>query len=346
MFGMKRSIVLLAGVLAVAAVVALAGAWQLQRYLNTPLDVPEGGLTFEILPGTAFSSVSRNLTALNVLQHPRLLNGYVRWSGKAQRVRAGEYYIAEGVTPNVLLDMFISGAVKMHSFTIVEGWTYREMLVALANNDAVEHTVEYEDWPAVLESLSTDYQHPEGLFLPETYHFPRHTPDTELLKQAFDAMQVVLQQEWDGRDLNLPIKTPYEALILASIIEKETALAEERPRISGVFVRRLQSRMRLQTDPTVIYGIGEGFDGNLTRKHLRTDTTYNTYTRHGLPPTPIALPGKAAIAAAVHPQAGTEVYFVATGLGDGSHQFSSTKQEHDAAVREYLARQRATRKRD
>jgi len=346
MFGMKRPVVFLGGVLTVGVLVALMGMWQLHRYLNTPLEVPEGGLNFEILPGTAFSSISRNLTALNVLRHPRVLNGYVRWSGKAERVHAGEYQISEGITPAALLDMFISGDVKMHSFTIVEGWTYRELLIALASNDAIEHTVVYEDWPAVLESLSTDYEHPEGLFLPETYLFPRHTPDTDLLKQAFDALQVVLQQEWDGRDVNLPMKTPYEALILASIIEKETALAAERPRISGVFVRRLQLRMRLQTDPTVIYGIGDDFDGNLTRKHLRTDTTYNTYTRRGLPPTPIALPGKAAIAAAMHPQAGSEVYFVATGLGDGSHHFSSTKQEHDAAVREYLARQRAKRKQD
>ena len=165
----------------------------------------------------------------------------------------------------------------------------------------------------------------------------------DIANQAFDAMQAVLTEEWDRRDVNLPLKSPYEALILASIIEKETALAEERPRISGVFVRRLQLRMRLQTDPTVIYGIGDVFDGNLTRRHMRTDTLYNTYTRHGLPPTPIALAGKAAITAALHPQSGNEVYFVASGLGDGSHTFSATKEQHDAAVRQYLARQRANR---
>jgi UPF0755 protein len=281
-----------------------------------------------------------------VLQHAPVLNLYVRWTGKAQRVRAGEYHIDEGSTPGSLLDKFISGEVKMHAFTIVEGWTYRELIRALAANDVIEHSLLYEDWPAVLESLTADYDHPEGLFLPETYHFPRHTTDLELLRQAFAALQSVLAEEWNRRDTNLPLKTAYEALILASIIEKETALAEERPRISGVFVRRMQSRMRLQTDPTVIYGLGEEFDGNLTRKHLRTDTTYNTYTRHGLPPTPIALPGKAAIIAAPHPLTGTEVYFVASGLGDGSHHFSTTKQEHDSAVRRYLARQRATAKQD
>ena len=164
------------------------------------------------------------------------------------------------------------------------------------------------------------------------------------MRQAYDLLQAALAEEWDERAVGLPIATPYEALVLASIIEKETALADERPRIAGVFVRRLQRRMRLQTDPTVIYGVGTEFDGNLTRTHLRTDTPYNTYTRRGLPPTPIALPGRAAIHAALHPADGNEVFFVATGLGDGSHKFSETKEQHDAAVREYLARQRAGRK--
>ncbi len=340
---LKRHIAGLVGLFAAVLVVLLLGVSQLNRYLDAPLALPEAGLSFEILPGTAFVTVSQELAALKVLKYPSVLNGYVRWNGKAQQVRAGEYQIEAGSTLATLLDKFVSGDVKMHVFTIVEGWTYRELIVAMAAHDAIEKTLVFEDWRAMLETFSDRYEHPEGLFLPETYHFPRRTEDTVILRQAFDAMQSVLGEEWANRDASSPLRTPYEALILASIIEKETALAQERPRISGVFVRRLQRRMRLQTDPTVIYGIGDDFDGNLTRKHLRADTTYNTYTRHGLPPTPIALPGRAAIKAALHPQAGNEVYFVASGLGDGSHQFSATKAEHDAAVSEYLSRQRASR---
>jgi UPF0755 protein len=227
--------------------------------------------------------------------------------------------------------------------TIVEGWTFRELVAALQASSLLEHSIVYEDWPATLESFDAAATHPEGLFLPETYSFPKGTRDVDLLQQAFDLMQSTLQAEWEGRDQGLPIASPYEALILASIVEKETALATERPRIAGVFTRRLDKRMRLQTDPTVIYGIGVDFNGNLTRRDLRTDTPYNTYTRRGLPPTPIALPGKAAIHAALHPAAGNELFFVATGLGDGSHKFSETKAEHDAAVQEYLTRLRAAR---
>ena len=201
-----------------------------------------------------------------------------------------------------------------------------------------------EDWPALLESLGADTMHPEGLFLPETYRFPRNTTDRQLLGQAYRLMQEVLGEEWEQRSADARVRTPYETLILASIVEKETARADERPRIAGVFSRRLDKRMRLQTDPTVIYGIGPAFDGNLTRVHLRTDTPYNTYTRHGLPPTPIAMPGRAAISAALNPLDGTELYFVATGLPDGSHKFSTTKAEHDAAVAEYLAQLRRNRR--
>jgi UPF0755 protein len=196
----------------------------------------------------------------------------------------------------------------------------------------------------LLEELGAPVTQPEGLFLPETYRFPRNTTDRKLLGQAYALMQEVLDEEWQDRARDAPVKTPYEALILASIVEKETARADERPRIAGVFARRLATGMRLQTDPTVIYGIGPGFDGNLTRNHLQTDTPYNTYRRAGLPPTPIAMPGRAAIHAALHPAEGDELYFVATGLGDGSHAFSATKAEHDAAVAEYLRRLRKKRR--
>ena len=317
--------------------------WATDRYLNSPLDVPDGGISFEIKPGTAFTTVSRELVRAEILTYPQVFNWYARLRGKAQSIHAGEYFIESGSTPRSVLRKFVAGEVTLYTFAIIEGWTYRELIDALAAHPAIESTLAFEDWPAFLETLTVQYDHPEGLFLPETYLFPKYSKDRDILRQAFDAMQVVLAKEWHQRAVNLPLKTPYEALVLASIIEKETALADERPRISGVFVRRLQQRMRLQTDPTVIYGLGADFDGNLTRKHLRADTRYNTYTRHGLPPTPIALPGQAAITAALNPLDGSEVYFVASGLGDGSHIFSTTKDQHDTAVRKYLARERATR---
>ena len=235
--------------------------------------------------------------------------------------------------------------MKLYSFTIVEGWNHWELLQALHQHAFIAATLSDEDWGGLLEELGATAGHPEGLFLPETYRFPRNTSDREILRQAFGLMQEVLEEEWAGRQEELPISTPYEALILASIIEKETARADERERISGVFSRRLEKRMRLQTDPTVIYGIGPDFNGNLTRRDLRTDTPYNTYTRNGLPPTPIAMPGRAAIHAALHPAPGKELYFVATGLGDGSHAFSETKAQHDDAVAEYLRRLRQQRNR-
>ena len=238
---------------------------------------------------------------------------------------------------------FTSGAVKLYSFTIIEGWNRWDLLKALDAHPHLDATLTDEDWPAFLETLGADTAHPEGLFLPETYRFPKATSDREVLTQAYGLLQETLATEWASRSDASVVTTPYEALILASIIEKETARVDERRRIAGVFTRRLQKRMRLQTDPTVIYGIGKDFNGNLTRKDLRTPTPYNTYTQHGLPPTPIAMPGQAAINAALHPLDGEELFFVATGLGDGSHKFSVTKDEHDAAVAEYLKQLRSNR---
>lgn len=321
-------------------VVAVAG-WQARTFLKAPLNIPSEGIIFEVAQGSAFGKVSQDLAELDVLDNPSWLRWYGRLTGKAASVRAGEYVLESGLTPETLLEKLVVGDVQLYSFTIVEGWNYRELLQALNAHPAVETTLAYEDWPALLDSLDSEHDFPEGLFLPETYRFPKSTRDVEILRQAFEYMREALLEEWSERDAELPLDSAYDALVLASIIEKETALAEERPQIAGVFVRRLRSNMRLQTDPTVIYGVGEEFDGNLTRRHLRTDTPYNTYTRHGLPPTPIALPGRAAIHAALHPAAGSEIFFVATGLGDGSHQFSNTREEHEAAVQEYLKRLRS-----
>ena len=341
---MKRiALILATGALAIVAA-AGAGVWQVNRFMATPVVVPDGGALFEISPGSSFSSVARKLVSEQIIEDDFWYRLYARWTGEAQGIQAGEYLIAVGATPQTLLEQFTQGAVRLYSFTIIEGWNHRDLLQALQANEAVVASMTEEDWPSLLQDLGAPAIHPEGLFLPETYRFPRDTTDRELLSQAYRLMQEVLDDEWQARGEEAPVKTPYEALVLASIVEKETARADERPRIAGVFARRLEKGMRLQTDPTVIYGIGPGFDGNLTRKHLQTDTPYNTYRRGGLPPTPIAMPGRAAINAVLHPADGEELFFVATGLGDGSHKFSVTKAEHDAAVAEYLRRLRQKRK--
>ncbi len=343
-----------------AAVVLVVGilAWQLDRAMTTELDIPEEGATFVIEPGSSFTKITRDLVDAGLIENDFWLRLSARLSGAAGRIQAGEYRIEQGATPSLLLSQFQQGSVQLYSFTIVEGWNRYDLLNALRDNDLIEASLTDEGWPAFLDELrqtvaqppgvwdtmGLSHDNPEGLFLPETYRIPRGISDRDFLTIAFTLMQSTLINEWSQRSADSVVSTHYEALILASIIEKETARADERQRISGVFTRRLQKRMRLQTDPTVIYGIGPGFNGNITRKDLRTDTPYNTYTRHGLPPTPIAMPGQAAIHAALHPADGEELFFVATGLGDGSHKFSKTKDEHDAAVAEYLKRLRQKRR--
>lgn len=341
---MKRLLFPFLSLLLVAIVTLVFVTRQVNTFMSTELSIPESGIEFEIPAGSSFASVSARLIAAGAIDDDQWLRLYVRWHEVGGGIQAGDYLLETGATPLSLLEKFTTGAVRLYAFTLVEGWNHREVLAALQANEAINATMSNEDWPALLESLGATVTHPEGLFLPETYRFARNTTDRELLKQAYDLMQTVLQEEWDARAADAPVKSAYEALVLASIVEKETARADERAKIAGVFARRLTLRMRLQTDPTVIYGIGPSFDGNLTRVHLRTDTAYNTYTRHGLPPTPIAMPGRAAINAALNPAEGQELYFVATGLGDGSHRFSTTKAEHDAAVAEYLVRLRRNRR--
>lgn len=337
---MRRPLIALAVVVAIGLSLIAFGLVRISQFMSTPLTVEGDGLTFEIESGAAFGEISRQLEEAGIISSADMLRWYARWSDQAASVQAGEYRIAAGTTPTALLEQFTRGSVQLYSFTIIEGWNHRDLMQAVQAHPQITPNMSDEDWPALLSELGADTQHPEGLFLPETYRFAKGTSDRALLTQAYEHMQTALQEEWATRDTTSPVKTAYEALILASIVEKETARADEREKIAGVFARRLVQRMRLQTDPTVIYGIGPNFNGNLTRHDLRTDTPYNTYTRHGLPPTPIALPGRAAIHAALHPAAGEELYFVATGLSDGSHKFSRTKDEHDAAVREYLQRLR------
>jgi UPF0755 protein len=341
---MKRVLIVVGAIVFIAVFASAYGVHRSEQFMNSPMHVPADGIPFEVRAGSSFSGVSNDLVAAGLIVDDFWFRLAVRRRSLGGSIQAGDYHIAVATTPEALLQQFIAGTVRMYSFTLVEGWNYREVLQALHAHDAVDATMSNADWQSLLQELGSTAGHPEGLFLPETYKFPRHTTDKQLLTRAFELMQNVLAEEWQSKAGVTGLQTPYDALVLASIVEKETARADERAKIAGVFIRRLQIRMRLQTDPTVIYGLGPEFDGNLTRVDLRTDTPYNTYTRHGLPPTPIAMPGRAAINAALHPVEGESLFFVATGLGDGSHLFSATKAEHDAAVAEYLQRLRQRRR--
>ena len=325
--------------LALLVVIAAAGALWLKldydRFLETPLAV-DAPAAFEIRRGDSLRGVAQRLAAEGWLARPHFMVWLGRESGLAGRIQPGEYRVEPGVRPRELLERFARGAVIQYPVTIVEGWTVPQLRAYLRSLDFLQHTLEGVPDAGLLEALGLPPGHPEGRFLPDTYHFPRATPDRAVLRRAHQAMNDYLARAWEGRDPGLPLETPYQALILASIVEKETGLASERPQIAGVFIRRLKRGMRLQTDPTVIYGMGPDFDGNIRRRDLRRDTPYNTYTRQGLPPTPIALPGRAAIDAVLHPAPGDALYFVAR--GDGSHQFSATLAEHDRAVRKYQLR--------
>jgi UPF0755 protein len=330
----------------VALLILIAGAFAangvFQRWLSTPMSLqqPEA---FEIPPGQPLAATARELEARGWLDRPSWLVAYARVTGADARVRAGEYEITPGTTPRQLLELFESGKVIQHMVTFVEGWTFRELRRVLAREPQLAHRLPKLSDEEVMEKLGEAGQAPEGLFFPDTYVFAKGTSDLDVLRQARQRMRDELEVAWKDRASDLPIASPYEALILASIVEKETALESERPRIAGVFTTRLRRGMLLQTDPTVIYGLGAKFDGNLRRSDLERDGPYNTYTRTGLPPTPIALPGAEALRAAVRPDERGEIYFVATGLPDGSHTFSRTLGEHETAVGEYLARLRKRR---
>lgn len=318
-----------------AATALMTYAWQ---SLNTPLRFERDELRIVVEPGSSLARVGDKLHEEGFLAHPRFLQIYGRLTGSATNIKVGEFDIPRGTTPVQLIDLLVSGSVVQYSFTIIEGWDYREMLAALREHEAVELTG-FDD-RSLMELLGKPDLHPEGQFLPDTYHFPRGTRDLDVLARAHDALTEALDRAWQSRSDAVSVTTPYEALILASIIEKETGLESERRQIAGVFSRRLSRGIRLQADPTVIYGLGEAWDGDIRRRDLDTDTPYNTYTRSGLPPTPIALAGTASIQAAVDPLPGDSLYFVATGEPDRSHYFSATLEEHNAAVQRYLRRQR------
>ncbi|MEO5629584.1 MAG: endolytic transglycosylase MltG [Thermomonas sp.] len=333
--------------LLLAVVALVAGIWTWQRYqgfANAPLAGNDRGDFLLVARGDSLDSVLRTLQAQGIRTGES-----VQWKllarklGAAGKLQVGEYALEPGIDPQQLLLAMRDGKVVRRKFTIVEGWNIREVRAALAKVELLEHASGDMDDVALMLALEHAGEHPEGRFLPETYAWVRGDSDLDLLRRAHDAMDTALDAAWKSRIDDLPIKSSDEALVLASIIEKETGIAEERPAIAGVFVRRLKIGMRLQTDPTVIYGMGAAYAGNIRRSDLTTDTPYNTYTRDGLPPTPIAMPGAAALRAATHPANGDALYFVAVGDGSGRHVFTRSLDEHQDAVREYLQRYRAQR---
>lgn len=309
-----------------------AGAW-LVWYANQPLSAGPLPKTFSVTSGTSLDRLATELRAAGIIRSTWSFRILGRVLGKSTALKAGVYEITQPLTPVALLDKMARGDVIKAAVQFIEGWTSREIRAALRQQPLLEHPSEAMDDPALLAAIGATEGHIEGLFFPDTYFFTPRSPDIDILRRAYQAQRAKLMAEWQTRAPNLPYRTPYEALIMASIIEKETGVEDERPRIAAVFINRLNQGMRLQTDPTVIYGLGVGFDGNLRKDDLQRDTPYNSYTRNGLPPTPIAIPGAAAIHAALHPAQTNDLYFVSR--GNGKHYFSSTLDEHNRAVKQY-----------
>ena len=336
---MRKHLLKLVGVLTLAACLALGWMWmEYLSFRTNPMAITKGEQTVTVSPGMSVSAVARSLQQQGLIDNYRLFVWMARLEGKAGRIQAGEYRVGASMSPSDLLQLMVEGKVLQYSITIVEGTNFRELMGQLNANPYLRHTLSGQDEQSIMARIGHPDEHPEGRFLPETYHFPRGLSDVEFLRRAYRAMRERLDLEWQRRAEGLPLKTPYEALILASVVEKETGQVSERPAIAGVFIRRMKKGMLLQTDPTVIYGMGLDYDGNLRRRDLLNDTPYNTYTRRGLPPTPISMPGADAIYAALHPDDSDKLYFVAR--GDGSHYFSATLEEHNRAVRKYQMERR------
>jgi len=334
----------LLSLLFVGVVVAAVLLLEYQRFLATPIALvseepaaeqsPQPKqILFPIRPGTRLRALATRLTDEGLISDPYFFIALSYQERLQDQIKAGEYALVDGMRPLDLLRLFASGRSVQYPVTLIEGRTFRDAVDSLADHEVLKHELSGLSDAELMRRLGIEDEHPEGWLFPDTYLVARKSTDVALLKRAHARMKQVLTEEWEQRAEGLPLETPYEALILASIIEKETGLAEERPDIAGVFIRRLRQGMRLQTDPTVIYGMGDAYDGNIRRQDLRQKTAYNTYVIDGLPPTPIALPGREAIHAALHPAPGDALYFVAR--GDGSHHFSATLSEHNCAVRKY-----------
>ena len=330
---MWKWIITAALTVALLAVGWLAWLWRdMEASLQRPLAITDE-VYIEVRPGQTIGGLARELADRKLLQHPDYLIFEARRKKLARRMQSGEYRFVAGMNARDLLDQIVSGRVTQYQVTFIEGWTFARLLEELAAHPKILQTLAGLNHQQVMNKLGKPEVHPEGRFFPDTYTFESNAPDTDVLQRAFSRMQHLLAEQWQTRSADLPYESAYDALIMASIIEKETGLAAERGLIAAVFVERLRRGMRLQTDPTVIYGLGDAFDGNLRRADLDNETPYNTYVHHGLPPTPIALPGAGSISAALRPEDGGFLYFVAK--GDGSHHFSVSNKEHNRAVARY-----------
>ena len=327
--------------LAMAAAALAAGALYVGYRLEASLEEQAkiaAGTRIEVHPGASLRAVLGELARVGGVPHPRLVEWNLRLHGQSLRALVGTYELVPGESVREILAQLNAGQVVMEQLTIVEGWTFAQMRQALDASSAVTHEWRNLDEARLMAALGKAGVAAEGRFFPDTYRFAAGTSDRRLYELAMQRMEEHLQQEWATRQADLPLADATAALILASIVEKETGREDERDKVAAVFVNRLRLRMRLQSDPTIIYGLGSHFDGNLRRRDLETDGPYNSYTRSGLPPTPIALPGEAALRASLHPAAIKALYFVATGKGDGSHHFSATYGEHNEALRQFLKR--------
>lgn len=325
---MSRAVVaLLAGVLALAIAAGFYVLWLWHQPLNP------GAETYVLKAGTPLRSLARQLYERNVLQEPYTITWIGYLTGRSRHLKAGEYQFRPGITAGELLDQVVAGRVIEYPLVFVEGWNFRQLLKAIESAPKLTRSLEGLGFSEIMTRIGHPGVHPEGRFFPDTYRYSTGQTDIQVLSRAFEKMQALLKEEWAKRDPDLPLMNMDEALVLASIVEKETGRVEERKLIAGVFVNRLRKGIRLQSDPTTIYGLGTAFDGNLRLKDLRQDTPYNTYTRSGLPPTPIAMPGRDSIVATLHPAQTPALYFVSR--GDGTHVFSATLEEHNAAVVKY-----------
>ena len=337
-----RKALLVLGLLIALGAAAAAIYWQRSSAMMQAAGPHPDPIQLDVKPGASVRSVLAELDTRGALADRHGVELQLRVRGWPQ-IRSGRYDIPAGASPADILQQLREGRVVLETLTVVEGWTFADMRRVVEAHPQVKVTLRGKDIPGLMADIGHAGEHPEGRFFPDTYRFAAGTADRDLYALAYRKMAEALETAWNSRAPGLPLVDSYQALTLASIVEKETGLASERPRIAGVFITRLKRNMRLQTDPTVIYGIGPAYDGNIRDRDLRADTPYNTYTRAGLPPTPIALPSREALEAVTHPQETGDIFFVATGAGDGSHVFSATLEAHNAAVARYLARLRENR---
>ena len=317
---------------------ASAGTAYAWYWLHQPVAGLDDNL-YEVVRGASASSIASDLQKRGWMRFPQLWRAWAQFTHKSALIKAGEYSMRKDMSPDDLLQLFASGKVMLHSVQFIEGTTFADMRHIINAQTTIDHALQNVSDAEIMRRLHLPEVHPEGQFFPDKYEFAKGTTDLEIYSTAQHRMQKELQEAWNSRDRNLSVHSAYEALILASIVEKESALAVERPKIAGLFMDRLDLGMKLQTDPTVIYGLGASYDGNIHKTDLQRDTPYNTYTREGLPPTPICLPGAAALSAVTHPERTGALYFVATGNGE-SHRFSRTYEEHAKAVTKLVKRQR------